>query len=190
MAISRFVTFMGHWVPGLTLAREDNHNSELVDYEALELDKVLARLARHTAFSASRALALGMEPAGNSLPRAAVRRPPARRGSCARCDPTSPSAARTTCAPCSGALRSAPRYNPPTCSRSAPRRARPPCCAARSSSMKTSCPRSPSSRKGSESTGTVLDAIDRAIGDNGQAWIAPAPSCVRCASRYAGPTTV
>ena len=34
------------------------------DYEALELDKVLARLARHTAFSASRELALALEPTG------------------------------------------------------------------------------------------------------------------------------
>jgi DNA mismatch repair protein MutS2 len=32
------------------------------DYEALELDKVLARLAHHTAFSASEALALALEP--------------------------------------------------------------------------------------------------------------------------------
>jgi len=32
------------------------------DYEALELDKVLARLAAHTAFSASHALALALEP--------------------------------------------------------------------------------------------------------------------------------
>jgi DNA mismatch repair protein MutS2 len=32
------------------------------DYEALELDKVLARLAYHTAFSASEALALSLEP--------------------------------------------------------------------------------------------------------------------------------
>jgi DNA mismatch repair protein MutS2 len=35
------------------------------DYEALELDKVLARLARHTAFSASRELALELEPAAD-----------------------------------------------------------------------------------------------------------------------------
>lgn len=32
------------------------------DYEPLELEKVLARLARHTAFSASEALALALEP--------------------------------------------------------------------------------------------------------------------------------
>ncbi|MBX5492996.1 MAG: endonuclease MutS2 [Chloroflexi bacterium] len=32
------------------------------DYEPLELDKILARLAEHTAFSASRALALAVEP--------------------------------------------------------------------------------------------------------------------------------
>ena len=35
------------------------------DYEPLELDKVLAQLARHTAFSASRELALALEPTPN-----------------------------------------------------------------------------------------------------------------------------